>query len=103
MSIQITKDTFEIEVLKSTIPVLVDFWGNWCGACNLVAPTIEELAEDVKGKAKVCMIDVEKETDLAKQFEINSIPTIMVFKNGEVMNKVVGFWDKNDLRGLLGV
>lgn len=103
MSIKINKNNFKSEVLECAVPVLVDFWADWCGACKLIDPMIKQLSEDIDGKAKVCTIDVQKETELAKQFDIISIPTIMVFKDGEMMNKIVGFRDKNDLRGLLGV
>lgn len=103
MSIEISKDSFNREVLKSSIPVLVEFWASWCGTCKWIKPMIEELAEDVRSKAKVFAVDVEQEPELSKKYNIVTIPTIIIFKHGEMINKVAGFRDKNDLRGLLGV
>lgn len=99
--ITITKDNFEAEVLKSDIPVLVDFWAPWCGPCRMLAPTVAQIAEEYAGKAKVCKVNVDDEGDLAAQFGIASIPTVMVFKNGEVTGTSVGLRPKAQLTAML--
>ncbi|MHB1452916.1 MAG: thioredoxin [Saccharofermentanales bacterium] len=100
---KVTKDNFKATVLDSKVPVLLDFWAPWCGPCRMVAPIMEQLSEDVEGKAAVGKINVDEELELAQQYGIMSIPTIMVFANGVQKNKMVGFRDKADLRNLLGV
>ena len=99
--ITITKDNFEAEVLKSDIPVLVDFWAPWGGPCRMLAPTVAQIAEEYAGKAKVCKVNVDDEGDLAAQFGIASIPTVMVFKNGEVTGTSVGLRPKAQLTAML--
>lgn len=101
--VKITKDNFKANVLDSKVPVLLDFWAPWCGPCRMVAPILETLAEDVSGKAVIGKINVDEELELAQQYGIMSIPTIMVFADGVQKNKIVGFRDKADLRNLLGV
>jgi len=85
---------------------LVDFWAPWCGPCRMIAPVIEELAEDFEGKAKICKVNTDEEQDIAVEFGIRSIPTIMFFKNGEMVDQVVGAQSKQALadkiNGLLG-
>jgi thioredoxin 1 len=100
--INVTKDTFDSEVLKSEIPVMVDFWAPWCGPCRMVGPIMEELAADFAGKAKVCKINVDEEQDLAAQFRVMTIPTVCVFKNGEIMDKSIGAKSKEDFSAMLG-
>ena len=90
MAIEITKENFEAEVLQSEKPVLVDFWATWCGPCRMIAPIINELGEELADVAKVCKIDIDEQPELAEQFRVMSIPTIMVFKSGEVVEKEVG-------------
>ena len=100
--ITITKENFEKEVLKSDIPVLVDFWATWCGPCRMLAPIIEEIAEDYDGKVKVGKINVDEEEELAVKFGISSIPTVLLFKNGEITDKSIGYKQKSHFEAMLG-
>ena len=86
----VTLDNFEKEVMQAETPVVVDFWASWCGPCRMVAPIIEELAREYSGKAKVGKVNVDEEAELAVKYGIVSIPTVLIFKNGEVMEKLVG-------------
>lgn len=97
----ITKDNFEDEVIKSDIPVLVDFWASWCGPCRAIAPIIDELANDFYGKAKIAKVNVDEQGELAAKFRIMSIPTIMLFKDGQSVEKVVGAKTKEDFAALI--
>ena len=99
--ITITKDNFQKEVLESDIPVLVDFWATWCDPCRMLAPTIEEIAEENEGKIKVGKVNVDEEQELAFKFGIMSIPTLIVFKNGEAVNQTMGFQPKENIMALL--
>lgn len=99
--IKITVDNFEEEVLGSQIPVLVDFWASWCGPCRMLGPVVAEIAEELEGKVKVGKVNVDEEGELAARFGISSIPTVMVFKNGEVTNTSVGVCPKEELLALL--
>ena len=98
---QITGNEFEKEVLKSEIPVLVDFFATWCGPCKMMAPIVEEIAKEMEEKAKVVKIDVDNESDLAMKYNIMSIPTFIVFQNGEVVETAVGMRDKEELINML--
>ncbi len=97
----LTKENFDSEVLKSDIPVLVDFWAVWCGPCRMLAPAVAEIAEEYDGTVKVGKIDVDAEPELANRFGIMSIPTILVFKNGEITGTSVGYCQKEKLIAML--
>ena len=101
MEINLTASAFEAEVLKSDMPVLVDFWAPWCGPCRMLAPAVAQLAEEYEGKAKVCKVNVDEEPELARRFGIVSIPTVLVFKNGQLAETVVGLRPKSELEALL--
>ncbi len=97
----ITTENFEQEVLQSDIPVLVDFWAQWCAPCKMLAPTIAEIAKDYEGKVKVGKIDIDDYAPLAIKYGVASIPTVLLFKNGEVVNKSVGFVPKASIENML--
>ena len=96
--LEITDDNFETEVTNSAMPVLVDFWAEWCGPCRMMAPTIEELAEEYQGRVKVGKLDTDANHDTAVEFSITAIPTTILFRNGEAVKKFVGVTPKNQLK-----
>ena len=101
MEIELYKETFEQEVLQSDIPVLVDFWATWCGACKMIAPIVKEIADEYDGKILVGKVNVDEEPDLTMQYNVSSIPTLMVFKNGQLVNKAVGYREKDEILKML--
>lgn len=97
----VTKDTFEGAVLKSDKPVLVDLWASWCGPCRAMEPTIEEVAKEFEGKMDIAKLNVDENPDLAQKLDVMSIPTLMVFKNGQPVSRLVGLQAKERLSGAM--
>ena len=95
--ITITSENFEAEVLRSDIPVLVDFWASWCGPCQMISPVISEIAEEYAGRIKVGKVNVDEQMALAMQFQVASIPTLILFKDGEVAKRTMGAQPKENL------
>lgn len=100
-TITVNDENFDEEVLQSNIPVLVDFWAEWCGPCKVVGPTIEALAHDYKGKVKVAKLNVDSSPEAAGRFGVRSIPTLIVFKDGEAQEAAVGVRPKGELAALI--
>lgn len=98
--ININKENFEKEVLQSTVPVLVDFWADWCGPCRMVGPILEEIAQE-RTDIKICKINVDEQQALASRYQIMTIPTLMVVKNGEIVNRTAGAHPKEQILALL--
>ena len=101
MELKINSENFEKEVLNSEKPVLVDFFSDWCGPCKMMAPIVEELATELDGKVKVGKINVDENSDIAVEYNVMSIPTLIVFKNGKEEKRLVGVRDKEELLRLL--
>lgn len=100
MITNITKDNFEAEVLKADMPVLVDFWASWCGPCKMIAPEVQQIADE-HPEIKVCKINVDEEGELSIKYGVMSIPTLMIFKAGEVAQTAIGYRKKDEIEELL--
>lgn len=101
MELKISSENFEKEVLNSEKPILVDFFADWCGPCKMMAPIVEELATELEGKAKVGKLNVDENSDIAIEYNVMSIPTLIVFKNGKEEKRLVGVRNKEELLRLL--
>ena len=99
--LELTDDVFDQEVLKADVPVLVDFWAEWCMPCKMQAPTIDELAGEYAGRIKVGKVDTDASREAAMKFGINAIPTVILFNGGQVARKFVGLQSKQDLKGAI--
>jgi len=95
--LHLSDQSFDQEVIKSDIPVLIDFWAAWCGPCKMIAPIMDEMAQEYEGKAKICKLDVDNNQNTAMQFGIRSIPTLLIFKGGEVVDTIVGAVPKEQI------
>lgn len=97
----VSDDGFDMEVLKSEVPVLVDFWATWCGPCRMITPLIEELADEYAGKAKMVKVDVDSSQKTAMTYGIRSIPTLLIFKEGQVVDSIIGAVPKQQIESRL--
>ena len=97
MELTLTKFNFNDEVLNSDMPVIVDFWATWCGPCRMIAPIIEQLAKELDGKIKVGKVNVDEQMELAVNYRVESIPTVMFFKDGKLVDKIIGLADKEEI------
>ena len=100
MEITITKENFETEVLKSDVPVLLDFWATWCGPCMMIAPTLEEIARENEGKLKIGKVNVDEQMELTMKFGVTSIPLLVVMEKGQIVKKAVGAMPKAKIEAL---
>lgn len=99
----ITKNNFEDEVLKSDKPVLIDFWAAWCGPCRMLSPVVDEIGEEYSEDVKVCKVNVDEEGELASQFDVMSIPTLVIINDGNIIDTSVGVKSKNDILKMLNI
>jgi len=99
----VTKSTYEAEVLKSDVPVVVDFWAPWCGPCRMQGPILDQLDKEMDGKMKVVKVNVDEEGELAMTFGVQSIPTLLFYKDGKVVDKAIGVRDANAVKKALGL
>ncbi len=97
-AVAVTEQTFDSEVLKSTVAVLVDFWATWCGPCKMIAPIVEDLAGEYQGKLKVVKLDVDENSSVAAKYSVMSIPTLGIFSKGELIERIVGYMPKEQLK-----
>ena len=101
MAMKITKENFEAEVMSSSLPVVIDFWADWCGPCKMLTPVIEALADEFEGKVKIGKINVDEEQELSAMFKIASIPTVIKIENGTITKSSIGFRTKEQLIEIL--
>lgn len=100
---ELTSANFDSTISAGGVPVIVDFWAPWCGPCKAIAPILEELATEEAGNVKVCKVNVDNNSELANRYSIRAIPTLLVFKDGNVANQIVGMTSKADLKSKIGL
>jgi thioredoxin 1 len=100
MEIKVTRKNFEREVMESDVPVVIDFYATWCGPCRMLAPIVSEVAEEFGKKVKVCKIDVDEEPEIAEEYGISSVPTLLLIKNGDIVSWITGFVPKEEVQAL---
>ena len=101
LTLQVTENTFEQDVIYNSNPVLVDFWADWCAPCHMIAPVLEEISDEYQGRLRVAKLNVDENPAIQERFGIRSIPTLMLFKDGELKEKVVGVQSKSQLNSLI--
>ena len=99
--LNISQQNFSSEVLNATMPVLIDFWAPWCGPCKMIAPIVEELANEYAGRLKVGKVNTDENLEIASKYQITSIPTLLIFKSGKPLQKIIGFKSKSDLKKVI--
>jgi thioredoxin 1 len=99
--VTLTQDNFQSEVLQASQPILVDFWAEWCGPCKMLAPILDELAQEYDGKVRIGKVDIDQHQNLAAQYGISAIPTLLLFHNGQVVDQMRGLRSKRDLKASL--
>lgn len=99
----LTTENFENEVAQARVPVLVDFWASWCGPCKMMAPVVDQIAEEMGENAKVCKVNIDEQPELANKYNVMSIPTFVLLKNGEEVNRTIGAMPKEELAKLFGI
>lgn len=102
-TIQVTEQNFEAEVLQFAQPVIVDFYADWCGPCKMIAPALEEIASELQGRAKVAKVNVDEQSALAQRYNVQSLPTLLYFQNGEVVDQTIGATSKKNILGKLNL
>ncbi|MDR3021907.1 MAG: thioredoxin [Clostridiales bacterium] len=103
MMTEVTQQQFKSTVLDSNLPVLVDFWADWCGPCRMLAPTLDKLEQEVSGQATICKVNIDEQKELAVQFDVTSIPTLLVFKNGQIVERRSGVMNIKQLKQMIGL